>query len=160
MGEGNVQHQGLEDLLLARGLGEQVQVAHHLQPVRDLQQGHARVGGIADDEFLVVLGLQAGVLGLDGGDLRQALDHGQHVLREGADVHLWVEAGGFVQIDRRNALRAQSDFVLDDARHAVRVADERPPVPAHIVAQGFEGDPPCISDQVFHRSKDIKKVSD
>ena len=43
MGQGNVQHHGLQDLSLAGKLWEHVQRTHHFQPVRNLEDGDTRV---------------------------------------------------------------------------------------------------------------------
>ena len=134
MGQRDVQHQGFQDLAFAAGLGEDLQAPHHLQPVRQFQDGHAGIGRILDDQLLVILGLQARILGLDGGNLVQALHQGAD---GGAPVGLLhgkaCHAAGFVQIDGGDAFLRKADFIGHDPGHGIRVADERRPVVAGIL---------------------------
>ena len=149
----HIEHQRLEELLVAGGLGEELQAAHHFQPVRDLEHGHARVRGVLDDELLVVLRLQTGVLGLDGRDLVEAVHERPHVLRERADVHILMDAGGFVEIDGSHAGVREADLVFDDPGHLVRVSDERGPVVPGLVLQCLQRHCAGFFDQIVHQDK-------
>ena len=99
-------------------------MAHHLEAVGDLDHAHARVGAEADYQFLVLFSLKARILGLDGGNLVEPVDHHQHFLRECADIHILVGAGGFVQIHRRGASLRQADFARYDIGHPVGMRDK------------------------------------
>ena len=153
MRQRHVEHQRLQQLLVAGGLGEHLQAPHHLQAVGDLEHGHARVGGVLDDEALVVLRLQAGVLGLDGRDLVEPIHERADVLREGADIHLLMDAGRLVQIHRGHARIRETDLVLDDAGHVVGVREERGPVVAGLVLQHLLRQRAGLFNDIVHQDK-------
>ena len=89
MGEGNVQHKCLENLPFPGKFREDVKRAHHLQPVGKLQHCDARIPGVRDNQFLVVVSLKFRVLRLDGGNLVQPVDDCQQVIAEDGDDFLW-----------------------------------------------------------------------
>ena len=45
----HIEHERLEELLVTRGLGKNVQMAHHLKPVGYLDDAHPRVGRVLDN---------------------------------------------------------------------------------------------------------------
>ncbi len=153
----DVQHQGLQNLLLSGGLREHLQMPHHLQPVGYLEHGHARVRRVLHDEFLVALGLQPCVLGLDCGDLVQPLHHCVDILRKSAfqfnvkflclvpelvegpfrpQINLGMLSGGFMKKHRSHAVSRQTDLVRRDQRHVERMLDERMAVATRFSIQG------------------------
>ena len=150
MRQRDVEHQGLELLLLARTLREDAEVAHYLQAVGYLDDRHTRVGAVLDYQFFVVLGLQARVLGLDGADLVQTVHQSEHVFREGGQVHLRMRASGFVEIHGGDAFLRQTDFVADYSRHSVGMRDEGHAIVAHLTAEGLQRDFPRSADKIFH----------
>ena len=75
MGDGDIEHESLEHLLLAGHLGEKIQVAHHLQTIGDLDHRHARIGGILDDQLFILLRLEAGVARGNGCDLVETVNN-------------------------------------------------------------------------------------
>ena len=110
MGNGDVQEHGLGDLPLLGGLGQQLDVAHHVEAVGYFDEHDSRVSGVGDDKALVVLGLEAGLLGLDGGYLVEALRYvynlrGKCSFRE-ALRHLRVEPDGLMEKYGNDALVA------------------------------------------------------
>ena len=126
-------------------------MAHDLQAVGDLDDANSRVGRILDDEFLVILSLQAGVLGLDGGYLVEAVDHQPNVLGECRDVYILVCAGGLVQVHGGGAGVGETDFLRDDVRHAVCVPDERRAVIPGLALERLHGNLPGRSfERLFH----------
>ena len=107
---GDVQEHGLGDLPLLGGLGQQLDVAHHVEAVGYFDEHDSRVAGVGDDKALVVLGLEAGLLGLDGGYLVEALRYvydfrGKCSFRE-ALRHLRVEPDGLMEKYGNDALVA------------------------------------------------------
>ena len=146
----DVQHQGFQDLPLAVRLRKDGERAHHLQAVRQLEDGHARVRRVLDDQFLVVLGLEAGVLGLDGGNLVQAVHHriDAFVQLQGVDVQVHLPAPrGFVQEHGGDALGRQADLVGDDLRDGERMPEEGRPVAAGLAGEGLFGQVVGLPDQ-------------
>ena len=136
--QGNVQHEGLQDFGFPAGLGEYLEAAHHFQAVGQLEHGHAGVGRILDDELFVILGLQAGVLGLDGGNAVETV----HQSADGRAPFglLYLHAGhaaGFVQVNGGDALLGEADLPVHDVGHGVGVADEGRSVVAGAVLEGF-----------------------
>ena len=150
----HVEHQCLQQLLVTGGLREHLQAAHHLQPVGDLEHGHAGIGRVLDDEALVILRLQACVLGLDGRDLVEPVHEGPDILREPADIHILMGPRGLVQVHGGNAGVREADFVLHDMRDVVRMADERGPVEAGFVLQRLQRHRAGLFNQSFHNPSD------
>ena len=136
--QGHIEHKGLEELLVAGHLREDVQVAHHLEAVRYLDHADPRVGGVLDYQFLVFLRLQARVLGLYRGNLVEAVHHHPHVLGKCADVYVFMAAGGLVEIDSGNARLRQAYFVSDDMGRAVGMLDEGRSVVAGLAFKGCQ----------------------
>ena len=148
MGQGNVEHQGLELLPLARSLREQVEAAHDLETVRELEHHHPWVGGVADYEFFVILCFQTGVLGLDRSYLVEAVDHREDVAAERPQVYARLVASGLVKENGSDALRAQSDLIGGNLRDLLSVFDEWRAVAAlhtfqclggNVVSSAYEG---------------------
>ena len=153
VGQRHVEHGGLQQFLVAGTLGEHAQVAHYLEAVGDLEHDDAGVAGVLDYQFLVVLGLEARVLGLDRGNLVEAVDYRAHVLGEGADVDVLVDAGGFVEVDRGHAFVRQPDFVFHYAGDAVGMTDEGRAVVAGLVRERRSCDGACLFDKIVHYGK-------
>ena len=120
----DVEHEGLQDLPFAVRLREDGQGAHHLQPVRQLEDGHA------------------GILGLDGGDLVQAVHHRIDALVQfqGADVHIGTPLPDrLVQEHGGHALGREADFVGNDLSDSEGMPEERLPVAAHFSRERLFG---------------------
>ena len=87
-----------------------------------------RVAGVGDDKALVVLGLEAGLLGLDGGYLVEALRYvynlrGKCSFRE-ALRNLRIEPDGLMEKYGNDALVAEVDVLRHDAGHSEGMLDE------------------------------------
>ena len=139
MGKGNVEHQRLENLLLARSPGEDLQRAHHFQPVRQFENRHARITGVLYDQFLVILRFQAGIFRLDGRDLVESVHHGGNARVKPLNPLLKRDLAprSLVQINRRDTFRRKADFVGNDFCHAVRMPDEGRAVVTEFILQGL-----------------------
>ena len=125
----DIQQERFQDLLVTAGLGEHPETSHHLQTVGQFEHGHARVPGILDDEFLIVLRLQARILGLDGGNLVQALHQRADSFSPFRLLYLQTaHAAGLVQVHGGNALFRKTNLVGHYLRHGIRMADEGGPV--------------------------------
>ena len=153
VGQRHVEHRGLQQLLVARALREHLQVAHDFEPVGYLQNYHAGVTGVLDYQLFIVLGFEPRVLGLDSGDFVESVDYGAHVRGEGADVHVLMDARGFMQIDGRHAFVGQADFVLHYAGDIVGVSDEGGPVVAGLVLERSRGNGACLFHEIVHCGK-------
>ena len=140
--EGHIQHQGLQQLLVPGHLGKHRKVAHHLEPVGYLDDAHPGVGRILDDELFVVFSFEARVFRLYGGYLVEPVHHHLHILRETADVYVFMDARRFVQIHSGSARFRQADFVGDDAGRAVGVTYEGRSVIAGLPFECRKGDLP------------------
>ena len=143
MGNGDVQEHGLGDLPLLGGLGQQLDVAHHVEAVGYLDEHDPRVAGVGDDQTLVVLGLEAGLLRLDGGYLVEALRYvynlrGKCSFRE-ALHHLRVEPDGLMEKYGNDALVAEVDVLSHDAGHSEGMLDEWMPVLPELVLHCIVG---------------------
>ena len=142
MGEGNVEKEGLELLAFAGGLGEELQGAHDLKAVGELEYDYARVGGVADYQFLVVVGFQTGVLGLDGGYLVQPVHHREDVAAEepvGDDAGLGPATRRLVQEHCGDALGTEADLSCRDPGDVLGMLDERGAVAALLAFKCFAG---------------------
>ena len=141
MRERYVEHQCLENLPLPGHFREALQIAHHFQPVGDFEHSHPRVGRVLDNEFLVVLGLQPGILRLDGGDSVKSVHHLEYLSRETGNVDscLGMLPHGLVEENRRHAFRRESYFLGNDGRHVHRMLNERMPVVPHIIRKNLPG---------------------
>ena len=141
MRERYVEHQCLENLPLPGHFREALQIAHHFQPVGDFEHSHPRVGRVLDNEFLVVLGLQPGILRLDGGDSVKSVHHLAYLSRETGNVDscLGMLPHGLVEENRRHAFRRESYFLGNDGRHVHRMLNERMPVVPHIIRKNLPG---------------------
>ena len=140
VGQRDVQHERFQNLPLPAGLREHLEASHHLQAVGQLEDGHARIPGVLDDEFLVVLGLQARVLGLDGGNLVKTV----HQRADGrAPIGLLylhaAHPAGLMQVHGGDAFFRQADFIGHDGGDGIRVHDERGSVVAGYVLEGSGG---------------------
>ena len=141
VGEGNVQHERLQNLVFAGRFGEHVQVSHDLQAVGDFQHRHTGIGGILDNQFLIILGLQAGVFRFDRGDLVQTVHHGIDVVAERflPDIGIGMHALGFMQENRGDAFGREGNLVRCDQGDAHRVADKGGSVAAFVFGKGPGG---------------------
>ena len=131
----HIKHLGLKEFLLSRRLWENIEVTHHLQPVGNLDDRHPRVGRILHYELLVVFRFQPRILGLDGRNLVESIDHSPYVLRESADIYVLVRSCRLVQIHSRNTLRRQTNLVLHDERNSVSVTEKRTAVIAGLIPE-------------------------
>ena len=153
VGEGHVEHHGLKQLLVARALGEHPEAAHHFEPVCNLDDHRARVGGILDYQALVVLGLEPRVLRLYRRNPVETLGQFKHVRRECADIDIPVDSRGLVKVYGGDARLRQAYLVLDDFRHVVGMLDERDPVVACLVLERREGHLPRLCYKIVHGIK-------
>ena len=134
----NVQQQRFQNLLVPAGLGEHLEASHHLQTVCQFEHRHARVPGILDNEFLIILRLQTGVLGLDGRNLVQAFHQGADSFSPFSLLYLHTgHAAGFVQVNGGDAFLREANLVGHYFGHGIRMADKRRPVVPGVVLQGF-----------------------
>ena len=127
VGQRDIEHQGLKDLPFLRSLGEHLEVSHHFEAVRYLEDGDPGIGGILDDEFLVVLRFQTGVLWLDRRDLVKSVHHCDNVMGESRKIVfvVGIQPSGFVKEHGGDTFGLQSDFVRDDEGHVGRMFHER-----------------------------------
>ena len=143
VGDGDVQEHGLGDLALLGGLGQQLNVAHHVEAVGNLDEHYPRILGVGYDQTLVVLGLQAGLLGFDGGYLVETLRYvydfmGKCSFREVLQ-HLRVEPDSLMEKYGNDALVAEVDVFRHYPGYSQRVLYERMPVLAQLVLHGLFG---------------------
>ena len=137
MGKRNVEKKGLQDLLLPVTLWEHPEAPHHLKAVGQLQDRHARVPGVLDDEFFVVLRLKASILGLNSGYLVKAVYKGAYGSAPVCLSHLISgNAAGLVEIYGGYALLRKANFIGHDCRYGIRMADKRRPVVTGLILQG------------------------
>ena len=138
--QGDVQHEGFQNFLVPVGFRKHLQVPHHLQAVGQFENRYARVTRVLNDQFLVILRLQPGVLGLDGGNFVESVHEGAHRLSPLAGLyHIVSHAAGFMQVNGHDAFFGKADLVGHDAGHRVRMADEGRSVIAGAVFQDGGG---------------------
>ena len=137
VGERDVEHQRLEDLPFLVLSGEHGKVAHNFETVCNLQDSDSRVGGVLDDEFLVVFRFEPCVLGFDGGNLVEAVDHGHDLPGEapGGRVEVGMPPQCLMQEYGSHTLGGQPDLVGGDQGNSKRMLQERRPVIAPVVCQ-------------------------
>ncbi len=82
MGQRNIEHLGFRKFAHLAGLWEKTKVAHNLQTVRDLDEGHSRILGVGNDHLAVVFCLEAGFLWSYPGDVVKTFHHIHDVSRE------------------------------------------------------------------------------
>ncbi len=167
MGKRDVQHQRLQNLVLARLFRENLKIPHDLQPVGDLQNRDPGIPGILDNELLVFLGFQTRILGTDRRNLVQPVDHRVHILGKTAEldrplpvrplpvefslpqVDFRVLPGRLMQEHGRHAIRRKADFIRHDQRHVERMLDERASIAAGLFLQYFRRNLAGPPDQVL-----------
>ena len=137
------QEHGLGDLALLGGLGQKLDVAHHVEAVGNLDEHYPRIFGVGYYQAFVVLGLQAGLLGFDGGYLVETLRY-VYYLRGKCSFgqtlqHLGVEAYGLMEKYGNDALVAEVDVLRHYSGYSQRVLYERMPVLAQLVLHGLFG---------------------
>ena len=151
MGEGDVKHHRLHQFLGPLGRGQHTDIAHHLEAVGQLDQDHARIGGVGDDELAVAFFIQIGLLQLDVGDVVESLHDLDDVVgvfcaerfQERCVVEfvrpVGLEAVGFVEQGGGHCIGAQADFLADDVGDGHGMFDEGVAVAAHLSLQGLFG---------------------
>ena len=141
VGNGDVQEHGLGDFPFLGGLGQQLNVAHHVETVGYLDEHYPRVAGVGDDQALVVFGLKACLLGFDGGYLVEALCYVYDVrckciLRQ-ALQDFGIKADGFMEKHGNDALVTKVDVLGYNPGHSEGMLDEWMPVFPELVLHGF-----------------------
>ena len=132
-----VQHQCLENLPFLGHLREALEIPHDLQPVGNLEHGDSWIGGVLDNQLLVVFRLETCVLRLNRGNLVQSVHHLGDLSREvgRADSRLGMLPHRFVQENRSHAFCRKSDFLGYDGRHVHRMLNERMPIVPQVLRQ-------------------------
>ena len=149
MRQRNIEHQCLQNLALLRKFRKHLQISHDLQPVRDFQDGHARVGRILDNEFLIVLRFQSRILGLDRGDLVQSVHHLVDFLREIGCLYIIIRVfpQRFMKKNCGCTFCGKTYFIGNNERDIHRVLHERMPVISQIIFQRIRCNGPGTSYQ-------------
>ncbi len=149
VGERDIEHHGFHELLHALGGRQDADAAHYLEAVRQLDQDHARIGGVGDDELAVALFIEIGLLQLDVRDVVEALDDLDDVVGilrpEGFQQRGMVEFAGlacleavrFVEQGGYHGIGAQADLPTEDMGDGKRMFDEGMAVAAHLAPQGL-----------------------
>ena len=137
-----VEVHALPTLLPLFPFGEHGERTHDLQPVGQLDEDDARVGGVGDDEVAEVVGLRHGHLGVY---LRDEVEPFKDTDRDTAEPFLYLVGIGqsqschIVQQGGDGGIASEPYFGDDDFGRAYRVVEQRSSVVAHHAVEGGAG---------------------
>ena len=133
MCERDVEQKCLESLPFTRRLRKYVERPHYFQSVGELNDGHAGVAGIGDDEPFVVLGFKLCILWLYGGNLVEAVYHRENIGRKARErFHIVAKPVRLMEEHGGDAFGREANLVADYAGDVDRMLNERMPISAEL----------------------------
>ena len=143
VGDLGVEVEALPALLAPLFAGKNFEAAHHLEPVGQLDQDHARIFRIGNDQFAEIFRLLPGGFQADVGDVAQTYGHAEHLLAEAVpdlvrqpQERLFVLSAGradyVVENGGHDRVASQPDLLQPDPRYFGGVVQHRRAVVSYL----------------------------